>query len=138
MALQERYDEAMFSFSRDDYDSAITQLKAILAEDPGYFDAQLSLGMAYYRKGELALALEEGHKAERLKPDEQLAHTNLSLFYVKTGDKLKAEEHGLKARIASWKGAGPAAGSAPGAAPAQAQASAIQFPAMPWKKAKGS
>src|SRR2546425_12445711 len=103
-SLQEQYDEAMFAFSQADYDSAIAKLKAVLAEDPAHFDAQLSLGMAYYRMGDYATAITEGHKAEKLRPNEQLVHTNLSLFYMKSGDKTTAEHHGLQARIASWKG----------------------------------
>src|SRR5882762_6461505 len=101
---QEQYDDAMFDFSTDDYDSAVAKFKAILAEDPNHFDAQLSIGMAYYRKGDYASAIAEGHKAEKLRPNEQLVHTNLSLFYMKAGDKKTAEHHGLQARIASWKG----------------------------------
>src|ERR1700735_3488944 len=102
-ALQDQYDDAMYDFSTADYDSAIAKLRAILAEDPNHFDAQLSIGMAYYRKGDYATATAEGHKAETLKPKEQLVHTNLSLFYMKSGDKKTAEHHGLQARIASWK-----------------------------------
>src|SRR5271155_622277 len=113
-ALQEQYDDAMFDFSTADYDSAIAKLKAALAEDPDFFDARLSLGMAYYRKGDYATAIAEGHLAEKLRPHEQLVHTNLSLFYMKSGDKKTAEHHGLQARIASWKEnmAAPAAGTA--------------------------
>jgi Flp pilus assembly protein TadD len=103
MTLEERYDDALFDFSSANFDSAIQKLKAILAEAPEYFDAQLSLGMAYYRKGDFAAAIAEGHKAEKLKPKEQLVHTNLSLFYLKSGDKARAEHHGLQARIASWR-----------------------------------
>lgn len=102
--LQERYDDAMFDFTMEQYDSAIAKLESILAEDPSYFDAQLSLGMAWYRKGDYARAIAEGHKAEKLRPHEQLAHTNLSLFYMRSGDKQTAEHHGLQARIASWRG----------------------------------
>lgn len=101
--LEDQYDDAMFDFSMGDYDSAISKFRSILEEDPSHFDAQLSLGMAYYRKEDYATAIEEGHKAERLRPDEQLVHTNLSLFYMKSGDKQTAEQHGAKARIASWK-----------------------------------
>jgi len=144
MNLQERYDDAMFDFSRGEFDNAIARLQGILAEDPGHFDAQLSLGMAFYRKGNYAAAIVEGHKAEQLKPQEQLVHTNLSLFYVKTGDKAKAEHHGLQARIASWR----ADKSPPGAKPVpdpelemakpkpSLVASPEQFPDMPWKKNK--
>src|SRR6267154_6643449 len=101
--LQDQYDEAMFAFSTDDYEGAIQRLSAILAADPAHFDAQLALGMACYRKGDYAAAIEEGHKAELLKPHEQLVHTNLSLFYMKAGNKAVAEHHGLQARIASWR-----------------------------------
>jgi Flp pilus assembly protein TadD len=102
-SLQEQYDDAMFDFSTGDYDGSIARLKAVLAEDPSHFEAQLALGMAYYRKGDYTTAIAEGHKAEQLKPREQLVHTNLSLFYMKAGDKKTAEHHGLQARIASWK-----------------------------------
>src|SRR3954462_12706950 len=110
--LQEQYDDAMFEFSTAYYDSAIAKLLAILAEDPQNFDAQLSLGMAYYRKEDYAAAIVEGHKAEKLRPHDQLVHTNLSLFYMKSGAKETAEHDGLQARTASWKEnmAPPAAG----------------------------
>jgi tetratricopeptide (TPR) repeat protein len=142
--LQERYDDAMFAFSTGDYDNAIAKLKAVLAEDPAHFDAQLALGMAYYRKGDYAAAIAEGRKAEKLKPREQLVHTNLSLFYMKAGDKGLAEHHGLQARIASWrvdKNAPPPAPENPdlGMAkppPAAAPKPPEKFPDMPWKKKK--
>ncbi|MBM3831760.1 MAG: hypothetical protein FJ403_00495 [Verrucomicrobia bacterium] len=139
--LQEQYDDAMFEFSTRNYDAAIAKLQSILAEDPTYFDAQLSLGMAYYRKGDLATAIAEGHKAEKLRPKEQLVHTNLSLFYMKSGDKKTAEHHGLQARIASWRESTP---SAPGhtsdpeleiAKPTPPPIKLPEkFPDMPWKK----
>src|SRR5690348_1502980 len=103
MTLQEQYDDALFDFSRGDFEQAIARLKAVLAADPGHFDAQLALGMAYYRRGDFAAAVAEGLKAEQLRPREQLVHTNLSLFYLKAGDKQKAEHHGLQAKIESWR-----------------------------------
>lgn len=103
-AAQQRYDDAMFDFSREEYDAAIARLTALLGDAPDHFDAQLALGMAWYRKGDYTRAIEEGHRAEKLRPKEQLVHTNLSLFYMKAGDKKTAEHHGLQARIASWRG----------------------------------
>jgi len=140
---QQEYDDAMFDFSRGDFDGAIERLTAILARDPTHFDAQLSLGMSYYRKGDFKAAIEHGHKAEQLQPHEQLVHTNLSLFYMKSGDKKKAEHHGLQARIASWrKPVDPQAGQEQGD-PDLAMAKPVmpavkppptKFPEMPWKK----
>jgi len=140
--LQERYDDAMFDFSTANYDAAIAKLKSLLVEDPSHFDAQLSLGMALYRLGDYAGAIAEGHKAEKLRPQEQLVHTNLSLFYMKAGDKKTAEHHGLQARIAGWRGnmAAPTPGETGDpeltmATPKPpAAASPGQFPEMPWKK----
>jgi Flp pilus assembly protein TadD len=141
-SLQEQYDDAMFDFSTADYDRAIEKLKAILAEDPNHFDAQLSLGMAYYRKGDFATAIAEGLKAEKLKPGEQLVHTNLSLFYMKAGDKSLAEHHGMQARISSWKSDKSKPGDTPkgdpelemAKPPPQTIKPPEKFPDMPWKK----
>ena len=141
-AEQEQYDEAMFEFSTGDYDAAIGRLTRILETDPAHFDAQLALGMAYYRKGDYQAAIAQGHKAEKLRPKEQLVHTNLSLFYMKAGDKKTAEHHGLQARIASWKGNMAPPGQEP---PADSELQMAQppppnvkvptkFPDMPWKK----
>lgn len=138
----EQYDEAMHAFSRGDYASAAARLETLLAAEPDHFDAQLSLGMAYYRLGDFQRAIAEGHKAERMRPNEQLVHTNLSLFYLKAGDKARAEHHGLQARIASWRGnlASPKAptGSKSELQLAQTAPTAVQvpdqFPEMPWKK----
>ena len=141
-SLAEKYDEAMLEFSRGEYDAAIAKLKAILEAEPQHFDAQLALGMAYYRKGDYATAIAEGHKAEQLRPKDQLVHTNLSLFYMKAGDKATAEHHGLQARISSWRTDQQAPADAPAAEPelqmAKPKLEPIKlpgkFPDMPWKK----
>jgi tetratricopeptide (TPR) repeat protein len=140
--LQEQFDDAMFEFSTGNIDAAIAGLQAILAQDPEYFDAQLALGGAYYAKGDYAAAIAEGHKAEKMKPHDQLAHTNLSRAYMKAGDKKTAEHHGLQARIASWRTDMKPPGTAPDAEPALEMArpkpppmkAPEKFPDMPWKK----
>ena len=148
MNLQEQYDDAMFDFSRGDFAGAILKLKNVLAQDSGHFDAQLALGMAFYRTGDFASAIAEGHKAETLRPKEQLVHTNLSLFYMKSGDKVTAEKHGLQARIAGWRAenetaktgekteADPELQVAKQALPAVkiSGKAPAKFPDQPWKK----
>ena len=109
MTLQEQYDDAMFDFSQSDFASAVAKLKNVLAQDATHFESQLALGMAYYRLGDLPTAISEGHKAEQLRPKEQLVHTNLSLFYMKSGNLQTAEHHGLQARIAGWRAENAAA-----------------------------
>ena len=145
MTQQERYDDAMFDFSQGNYAGAVSKLTTLLAEDPNYFDAQLSLGVAYYRQGDYAQAIIEGHKAEKLRPKEQLVHTNLSLFYMKSGNKVVAEHHGLQARIAGWredpnadalKNQNPDLAMAKPPTPAPLPPAPAKFPDMPWKKKK--
>jgi Flp pilus assembly protein TadD len=143
MTPQETYDDAMFDFSRGDFDGAIVKLKTALAADPENFDAQLALGMAHYRKGDYAAAIAEGHKAEKLRPQEQLVHTNLSLFYMKSGDKVTAEKHGLQAKIESWREDAVNARSTeakteddPELAISKPAPAPMKFPSQPWKKKK--
>ena len=141
-SLPEQYDEAMLEFSRGEYDGAIAKLKAVLEAEPKHFEAQLALGMAYYRKGDYAAAITEGRKAEQLRPQDQLVHTNLSLFYMKAGDKATAEHHGLQARISSWRTDKNAPADKPAEDPELQMAKPKlepvklpgKFPEMPWKK----
>jgi tetratricopeptide (TPR) repeat protein len=136
---QEQYDDAMFDFSQGRYDEAIARFRALVEADVANFDAQLALGMALYRKGDLPAAIAEGHKAEALKPKEQLVHTNLSLFYMKSGDKQTAEHHGLQARIAGWRdNMAPAGGTSTEGDPelqlAKPKPPPVPVRDMPWKK----
>lgn len=134
----------MFDFSQGEFFPAIEKLKNILARDPENFDAQLALGMAHYRQGDLAAAIAEGHKAEKLRPLEQLVHTNLSLFYMKSGDKVTAEKYGLKAKIESWREDAKHSGEKIPAKTeienelqlAKPKLEPMKFPSQPWKKKK--
>lgn len=129
----------MFDFSRGEFDSAIVKLKNVLVQEPEHFDAQLALGMAFYRQGDFAAAIAEGHKAEKLRPQEQLVHTNLSLFYMKAGDKVTAEKYGLKAKIESWREDAKNSGEKKFEGDSELQIAKpklqpMKFPSQPWKK----
>ena len=140
--LQEQFDDATFAFSQGEYGQAVAGFEAILAADENHFDARMSLSMALCRLEQYERAIEEGHKAEKLRPNDQLVHTNLSLFYVKNGNKEAAEYHGLQSKIASWKQ--PGADAAPSTAGddrlqmAKPRAESFKlpgkFPDMPWRK----
>jgi len=147
-SLQAAYDDAMFAYTQGEYAQAAEAFRSMLVEHPDLFDVRLSLAMCLYRQGDYPAAIAEGHRAEKLRPNEQLVHTNLSLFYMKSGDKQTAEKHGLQARIASWKEglakpadgapASSTAGSDPDLELAQPKPKAFKlpekFPDMPWKK----
>lgn len=141
--LQTQYDDAVLAYTTGEYDVAIAGFEAILKADPDHFEAQLSLGMAFYRQENYARAIEEGHKAEAINSKEQRVHTNLSLAYMKNGEKEKAEHHGLQAKIADWKDNM----DSPDAAAAEEELKMAEtklenikmptkFPDQPWKKKK--
>ena len=49
-------------------------------------------------------AIEAGKRAVELRPNDQLAWSSLSLFYVRNSQIKEAEAAGTKARILSWGG----------------------------------
>ena len=141
-------DDAMFAFSQADYRKAVDLLDGVLRSHPDQFDALTALSMTHCRLGNLDEALKLGLKAEKLRPHDALVHTNLSLFYVKMGDKEKAEHHGLQAKIASWRsdsGAPSSPAHSGGGDNAEDDLKMAEpkpatyktpskFPDMPWKK----
>ncbi len=138
---QDQFDEAIAAFSRGDFALAAERLEALLARQPDHFEARLALGLTYYRLGDAARAIAEGHRAEQLQPAEPRVHTNLSLFYLKAGDKARAEHHGARARMASWRAQIQQAAASPpteegDSPPAARPAPPVpeHFPDMPWKK----
>lgn len=144
MTIQEQYDDAMLDFSRGEFSHAVAKFKELLLKDPSNFDVQLALGMAYYRMADFAAAIAEGQKAAALRPKDPLVHTNLSLFYMKIGDKITAEKHGLQAKIESWRAEAAGVGSKvhpseldPELKMAKTAQLPMKFPSQPWKKKSG-
>ncbi len=103
MTAQDDYNDAMADFTVGDYSAAIQKLQTVLASEPEWFDARLALSMTYSRLGDWPNAIAEGHKAELIRPEDPMVFTNLSVFYMKAGDKAKAEHYRAKAKIESWK-----------------------------------
>lgn len=86
-----------------DYAGAVACLEQAVALDPALADAWEALGVLHDRLGQLDAAIAATEKLVALKPDEIMAHTNLSRFFMKKGSKEKAEEEQAKARLLGWK-----------------------------------
>jgi Flp pilus assembly protein TadD len=56
------------------------------------------------KNGQYQEAIEAGNKAVELRPNDQLAWSSLSLFYVRNHQIKEAEAASGKARILSWGG----------------------------------
>ncbi len=86
-----------------DYAGAIALLERAVAADPQLVDAWEALGVLYDKLNRLDDAIAATEKFAALKPDEVMAHTNLSRFFQKKGLKERAEEEQGKARLIGWK-----------------------------------
>ncbi len=86
-----------------DYAGAIRSLEQAVALDPTLADAWEALGVLYDKSGRTDDAIVATQRLVALKPDEIMAHTNLSRFFMKKGLKEKAEEEQGKARLLGWK-----------------------------------
>ena len=71
--------------------------------DPKYVDAIHGMTMCYQAKGDLDAAIALTKKYIEQEPEDILAHTNLSMFYMKKGMIKEAEAAGGEARRLDWK-----------------------------------
>ncbi len=67
-------------------------LEEALRLDPSFADGYEALGVLLGRTGKFAEAIDIFKRLEEVAPNEPMVHTNLSLFYMKLGDKTAAEE----------------------------------------------
>lgn len=102
--------EGLAKFSQSEDDDAIVLLNEAIALDPKLADAYEALGVILGRHERIDEAIDLMHKLLEVAPDHVLAHTNLSIFWLKKGDKDKAEEEKAKATVAGMRQAAKAAG----------------------------
>ncbi len=87
------------------YDQAIELLRKALTENPKNEDAYESLGVILAKQGKITDAIKVMHQLEMINPNSIMAQTNLSIFYMKLGDKETAEEHKAKGTILQFDAA---------------------------------
>jgi folate-binding protein YgfZ len=100
--------EALKLFSQNQEDQARALLRDAIAQDPMLAEAHEALGVITARQETPEAYREAIAYMERLlelEPDHVLAHTNLSVYYMKLGDKEKAEAEKGLATMASFRAA---------------------------------
>ncbi len=100
---EELYLQAIELFASGKLDAAIATYRQALELDPDYTDALHGLAQALAQKDELDAAIATAQRITALDPDDVLAHTSLSVFYMRKGMKKEAEEEAAKARLLEWK-----------------------------------
>ena len=100
--MRSEYEKAVDLFGQGKREEAAAALEALIGKQPDFYDAYESLGMVCYKMGLLDKAIEWTERLAELKPDAAMAHTNLSVFYMKKGDKEKAEVEKAKAVVLNF------------------------------------
>ena len=97
------YRRALDFFADSRLEEASRLLQKALELDPKFADAYEALGIVCSRMDRLDEAIGCMDKLLEIDPDSVMAHTNLSVFYMKKGMKEKAEEEKAKATIATFQ-----------------------------------
>ncbi len=100
---KELYEKALDLFGAGKFTEAEAELLKLVQAHPSYADAYEALGRVYYKLERIDDAIRWMTKLSELKPDYAMAHTNLSIFYMKKGMKDLAEEEKAKATVLSFK-----------------------------------
>lgn len=102
--LEELFDDANGDLALGELEAAVEKYRRCTELDADFFDGWHALGMAMMKLGRYPEAIEAGLKTVEMRPNDQLAWSSLSLFYVRNGQISEAEAAGGKARILSWGG----------------------------------
>lgn len=106
MNVKIEFERAVDLFAAGKKEEAAQALTTLIELYPDFADAYESLGMVYYKMGQLDQAIEWTKKLAALRPAYAMAHTNLSVFYMKQGNKEKAEEEKALATVLNFSSFG--------------------------------
>ena len=95
------YDLAIRTFADGDATGALARLNEALELDPTFADGYEAIGVILGKAGKYHEAIDFFRRLEEVAPNEPLVNTNLSLYYMKLGDKQTAEDEAGKATLKS-------------------------------------
>lgn len=101
--VQSIVEDATFDFAMGENDQALAKLDKAVELDPKSFEAWHAIAEIHFSVRQLDKALEAANQAHEIRPDDIHIHTSLSRIHMERGDKIKAEEHGAKARMLGWR-----------------------------------
>lgn len=91
------YDRAIRVFAHGAEDEALSILEDALKLDPGFSDGYEAVGVILGRSQRFHEAIDIFKRLEELAPEAPMVNTNLSLYYMKIGNKTAAEDEAAKA-----------------------------------------
>jgi Flp pilus assembly protein TadD len=84
-------------------EKAVAEYRESLAADPTFTEAMHGLARALQDLERYDEAIDVAKQITEIDPDDVLAHTSLSVLYMKKGMIPEAEAEGAKARVLGWK-----------------------------------
>jgi folate-binding protein YgfZ len=91
------YDRAVRVFAQGRQDAALELLEEALRIDPTFSDGYEAVGVMLGRSERFHEAIDIFKRLEEIAPDEPMVNTNLSLYFMKIGEKETAEAEAAKA-----------------------------------------
>jgi len=91
------YDRAVRNFASGREDEALDLLEEALRLDSGFSDGYEAIGVMLGRSERFHEAIDIFKRLEEIAPSEPMVNTNLSLYFMKIGDKETAEAEAAKA-----------------------------------------
>lgn len=91
------YDRAVRGFAEGREDEPLGLLEEALRLDPGFSDGYEAIGVMLGRSERFHEAIDIFKRLEEIAPGEPMVNTNLSLYFMKIGDKETAEAEAAKA-----------------------------------------
>jgi Flp pilus assembly protein TadD len=100
---EDHYYSALDLMADGHLDEAVAAYREALAADPTFTEPMHGLVRALQDLQRFDEAIEAAQKIAEVDPDDVLAHTSLSVLYMKKGMIPEAEAEGAKARVLGWK-----------------------------------
>jgi Flp pilus assembly protein TadD len=100
---EDLYYAALDLMADGDLEKAVEIYRQSVSVDPTFTEAMHGLARALQDLQRYDEAIAVAQKISEIDPDDVLAHTSLSVLYMKKGMIPEAEAEGAKARVLGWK-----------------------------------
>jgi tetratricopeptide (TPR) repeat protein len=100
---EDHYYAALDLMAEGHLEKAVDAYRESLATDPTFTEAMHGLARALQDLQRYDEAIAVAQRIAEIDPDDVLAHTSLSVLYMKKGMIPEAEAEGAKARVLGWK-----------------------------------
>ena len=100
---EDHYYAALDLMANGDLEKSVAEFQKSIGADPTFTESMHGLARVLQDLQRYDEAIDVAKKITEVDPDDVLAHTSLSVLYMKKGMIPEAEAEGAKARVLGWK-----------------------------------